>query len=510
MKGMKRIPQEEIEEKDKKGNNDYIYDKIYPQYPSIKKLGYITLVIIILILAKNKLNILIFRNSSTNLNSTNTANKSNENTQQEDSEEDKKSKVRLALYVHSLNVNEMEKLTTILINHMSKQRIFDIYLFINKDCKNEFKINKTVHRIKINIHSTQVLRRKLIDYKIEMFLYQFYSINDMKMLNQIADKNNIRTLIIGHSSFLSWIYNKDFNFFSKLYNFYKQTKYIVSSVAYESDLLHKKWGINSIFMNNIMPYEYNNITPSDLSSKTILMVGKGSNKLKRFDLGIKAMKYIVKEIPDCEMKIISDFEGLEDLKLLTKELNLENNIKFEEYTSSNDIYYKNASLHLLTSVSESDGLILCETKLFGIPNILTGLDYLTCSKNGTVTIYNDNPENIAQEAIKILKDEKYKKNLGKKARESMKQFDNSVIADKWLRLILSVYLDDSYYERIKDEDKELINKKENMNNLKTQVNLLKMRIDEMKSVTVDDIMNFDYMKKLYKLKKDNNYFKGFF
>ena len=49
-----------------------------------------------------------------------------------------------------------------------------------------------------------------------MFLYQFYSINDMKMLNQIADKNNIRTLIIGHSSFLSWIYNKDFNFFNSI------------------------------------------------------------------------------------------------------------------------------------------------------------------------------------------------------------------------------------------------------------------------------------------------------
>ena len=489
MKGMKRIPQEEPEEKDNKEN------KCNSNYPSIRKLGYITIVIIVLILAKNNISLLYLQ--TRNIISTNKTNSDNDNVEQVESEEDKKSKVRLGIYIHSLSLNEMEKLNSLLINQLSKERIFDIYLFYNDDCKKEFAINKTIHKIKINIHSTQILRRKLIDYKIEMFLYQFYSIKDMKMLDQISEENNIRTLIINHSSYLSWIYNKDFHFFSKLYDYYKQTKYIVSSIAYESYLLDKKWGIDSIFMNNLMPYEYNNVTPSDLSSKTILMVGKGSNKLKRFDLGIKAMKYIIKEVPDCEMKIVTDFEELDNLKLLVKELNLENNVKFEEYKSSNDIYYKNASIHLLTSLVETDGLILCETKLFGIPNILTGLDYLTCSKNGTVTIYNDNPENIAKEAIKILKDEKYKKQLGKSARLSMKQFDNKVIADKWLRLILSVYLDESYYQRIKNEDNELINEKENMRNLKNQVTLLNMRMDEMKSVTVDNIMNFNYLKKKF-------------
>ena len=35
------------------------------------------------------------------------------------------------------------------------------------------------------------------------------------------------------------------------------------------------------------------------------MIGRADDTLKRFDLGIKAMEIIIKEIPDCEMNIIS-------------------------------------------------------------------------------------------------------------------------------------------------------------------------------------------------------------
>ena len=106
------------------------------------------------------------------------------------------------------------------------------------------------------------------------------------------------------------------------------------------------------------------------------MIGRGEDKRKRFDLGIKSMKYIVDEIHDAEMKIISDSSQLGELINLVKKLKLENNIKFVGYTSKPEIYFKNASLHILPSSTESFGLSLCETKIYGIPNILTGIDYL--------------------------------------------------------------------------------------------------------------------------------------
>ena len=218
------------------------------------------------------------------------------------------------------------------------------------------------------------------------------------------------------------------------------------------------------------------------------------------------MEIIKKEIPDCKMKIVTDLKDINNLKKLTKELNLENSIIFREYSSSNDKYFNDISLNLLPSISEGIGLDICETKLFGIPNVLVGLDYLPCSKGGVSIIYEDNPNIIAKECIKILKDENYRKKLGKEAFESMRKYDNHEIGDKWMRLILSAYLDNTYYHRIQDEDKDLINIKEDMEILKNQINLLKNRIKGLENVNITNIMDFDFMKKKFKIKIDNSYF----
>ena len=71
----------------------------------------------------------------------------------------------------------------------------------------------------------------------------------------------------------------------------------------ENDYLFKKWNINSLFINNFVTYEYEEITPSDLSSQNIIMIGRNS-KSKRFNLGIQSMKYIVSEIPNSKMSIL--------------------------------------------------------------------------------------------------------------------------------------------------------------------------------------------------------------
>ena len=124
------------------------------------------------------------------------------------------------------------------------------------------------------------------------------------------------------------------------------------------------------------------------------------------------MKYITKEVFDCKMTIISEIFPLSTLITLTKNLSLTNNINFVGHSSEPEIYFKNASLHIFTSISESFGLVLYETKIYGIPNILLGFDYLIISDGGTIIIYDDRPESIAKEAIKIIKNYKYRKKWG--------------------------------------------------------------------------------------------------
>jgi glycosyltransferase involved in cell wall biosynthesis len=263
----------------------------------------------------------------------------------------------------------------------------------------------------------------------------------------------------------------------------------------ENDYIFKEWGIESIFMYNFITYDLKRVIPSNLLDKNIIMIGRADDRFKRFELGIYAMEYIIQEIPKSEMKILSEFQNVNRLLKIIDNLNLQYNINFYGYSSIPEIFFNNVSLHIFPSLSESFGLVLCETKIYSIPNIILGLDYISIYKGGTINIYDDRAESIAQEAIKILTNDKYRKILGKSARKSMYIIDNEALLDKWIKLILSVYFGENYYKKLREGDKK-ISENEAKKLLDNQLNLLKMRQSIFNNLKINNINNFNYMKNI--------------
>ena len=406
-----------------------------------------------------------------------------------------KKPIKLAIYTYSLKGGGTERLTALFINYISKIEFFNLYLFSQKEKeKNEFKISKNIKRLIIKDGYIGNLIRTLYKKRIDILIYQFPKGDEINILNQLK---KIKIIFYENSCFFYWIYYNYYSF-KPLYDAYKKSKYVISLVPFENDYLYKKWGINSILMNNFITYEYNYIIPSDLSSQIIIMIGRCNDKMKRFNLGIKAMKYITKVIPKSEMKIITNLNYIDYLNKTIFDLKLQNNIKFFQYTSIPEIYYKNSSLHIFPSVSESFSLVLSEANMYGIPSILVGLDYISTINRGTIIIYDDNSTSIAREAIKILKNEKYRKKLGKEARKSMKKFKNDILIKKWINLIFSIYFNDDYFETIKNEEKK-INKQDYDNIMKNQIRFLRNRIPNLKNITFENLENFTYMSNLEKL-----------
>ena len=207
------------------------------------------------------------------------------------------------------------------------------------------------------------------------------------------------------------------------------------------------------------------------------------------------MKYISKEIEDSEMKIISDLNKLDKLRKLVENLSLQNRVKFLGYSLKPEEHFRDASLHIFPTVSEAFPMVLCETKVFGIPNILTGLDFVAMSKGGTVMIYDDNPESIAKASIKILNNYTYRSKLGQKARESMKKYKNEQTIKNWIKLIVAVYKGDEYYNILRLENKRMALKKA-INITQTQVKLINMREPFLKNLTVEILLNFSLIEKI--------------
>ena len=401
-----------------------------------------------------------------------------------------KNKIRLGVYIYEMKGGGAQRVTALLLNYIHEIRIIDIFLFtLNVKEINEYKIPDNIKRIFLKNENINNLIIEIKKKKINVLLYQFPNFNEINILNKLE---SINTIFYRHSSIFYGIYNKLY-FIKTTYKEYFNSKYIISLIPLENDYIFHKWGITtSILMDNFITYEYDIIIPSDLSSNIIVMLGRADDIEKRFDIGIQTMEYIVKEIPTAKMKIISRLDKIEYLQNLIYNLNLENKIFFVGYTLNPEIYFKNSSLHIFPTLTEAFPMALSEIKIFGIPTILLGLDYLTLSKKGTIIIYDEMPESIAKESLKIMKNKKYLKKLGRKARLSMKRFNNIQLAKKWIKLILSVYNGEIYYKILQNNDTKLSNKTA-LKILINQVKLIKKRKTIYFNTTIDDFLNFNYL-----------------
>ena len=117
---------------------------------------------------------------------------------------------------------------------------------------------------------------------------------------------------------------------------------------------------------------------------------------------------------------------------------------------------------------------------------------MALAKNGTVIIYDNNPNSLAKEAINILNDEKYRKKLGLEARESMKALKNDLIINKWVTLLLSVYrgIDTISIQNLLNAEYIPLKQKEANEILNNQLNIYKKYFPKLKEATLDNLKFF--------------------
>ena len=397
-------------------------------------------------------------------------------------EEIKPVKIKVAFYYRKMNYGGVERVLSLLLNLLSNEKTLSMYLItLEGISENEYPTPKNINRIclsdqKINLF--QAIKKEHID----IIIYNGYEIDIITKLN---DLEKTKVIAYDHSSYFYWLLYERLNIENTMFITYKKCNCVISLIPLENDYLLKKWGINSVFMDNPFTFDYNLVAPSNLSQHNIVMIGR-SDKDKRYDIGINAMKSIIKEVPDSKMYIIAD--SSKNLEELIKSLKLEKSVMFTGFQKNIEIYLKNASLHIFPSITEAYPMVLGEVKIYGIPTILCGLDFLALAKGGTIIIYDDNAETVAKEAIKILKNETYRKILGKEARKSLENKNNNSIARRWIKLLYSLYYEDD--KAFQELSAGGLSEEEAEHILKNQLKLLKMRFPKFENITLDQLKNY--------------------
>lgn len=182
---------------------------------------------------------------------------------------------------------------------------------------------------------------------------------------------------------------------------------------------------------------------SDLKSKQLISVGR-LDKIKGFDDLIDIFNILQKTHPDWVLHIIGDGAEKQNLQNKINELNLQNKIFLCGTKLSNELEeeYLNSSIYLMTSFSESFGLVLVEAASYGLPLIAFdsaqgAKEIIENDKNGFL-IPNRDKNKFAKKIDEIISNFELQKTLSENSLVVANKFSKNNISEIWNKFINNI------------------------------------------------------------------------
>ncbi len=181
--------------------------------------------------------------------------------------------------------------------------------------------------------------------------------------------------------------------------------------------------------------------PAELMNCNVIAVGRLSYQ-KGFDRLIEAWSIVHKTQPDWHLSIFGDGELKKELSEQIISLKLENTIKILPPTLNIGEEYYRSSLFVLSSHYEGLPMVLLESMAYGLPIVSFACkcgpkDIITDGKDGLL-IEEGNIPALAEGIIKLICDERLRKQMGKAAYLKAQSYSEEIIMKKWQELFHSL------------------------------------------------------------------------
>ena len=339
---------------------------------------------------------------------------------------------------------------------------YDIYFLTTKiDEENGFKIPDYVNVIKIsenignNIGVAILSLCKILD--INLFINNQNLNVEALSIYKLLRKNNIKTIASNHYSYYlpAEFYNMKEIFMEKD-NFYKEADAVVWTNSISAN-------IHSLKMNNAYyipnPNTYKTEKKPTKNNYNIVCVGRFDDSLKHIELTLEAFSKALKSNGNLKLIVVGKINKKmkthntknETLSQVIKRLNIPNeNIEFVGQSDNVSKYYKESSLHIITSQSEGFGMVITEAASFGVPtisfDILGVQDIIKNNENGyLIECYNI--EEMSNKIVEYFSSFENMNNMKLKTLEQSKKFSKELVSKEWENLIDNV-INDKFVENI--------------------------------------------------------------
>ena len=360
-------------------------------------------------------------------------------------------KIGLAFVYTTLYSNGIARFITLTSNYFIETGRYDIYFITSKPTNQEYPFNPKIKRF--IAHDNYTLIKNITKHEhIDIVILQ--NVLSRKVVN-FYKKLKIKVVGIFHGVYMSIMFHGMINSYRNWNQFDLYDSFVF--IASDDYYFYKNLGFqNAIFIPNLYTFEPSQIKNSNLTYNNIIMLGRLNDEIKGAKYAIMAMSYIVKEVPDAKLNLITSDSRIQFLKNLTKELNLTNNVFIHYHTYNISEQFWNSSVHMYTSLAEAFPMALNEGKAHGLPIVAFDVPFSNPYQDGVIKVDMLDIKALANETIALFKDYNYRKRMGEYAKKSLNMFSNKETVKLWGRLFNSLLSEDK--SKYRELQKEIENK----------------------------------------------------
>ena len=227
-------------------------------------------------------------------------------------------------------------------------------------------------------------------------------------------------------------------------NYHRAIMKLANAMVVLSDWDHHIWksqGYSNVrVIHNPNTFQRTNSKNSLLEDKNILFIGRFAHRQKQPEEALRIFSGLADEFPDWNLLVAGAGAELSSLQSLSRELGIEQRVKFLGYVADVESLYQKTSIHLMTSFVEGMPMTIIEAKSHGVPSVMYHIPNVTLVRNeidGFVIPRRD--RNEMKEKLQVLmNDIELRKKMGRAALESSNQFDIQNIIPKWKKLFQDI------------------------------------------------------------------------
>lgn len=214
----------------------------------------------------------------------------------------------------------------------------------------------------------------------------------------------------------------------------KKIDYFMPTSMELYEFYKNKINAKCVYIPNSLDFEPTEI--ADLENKNFIAVGRFAKEKGFADL-IRIFSKMVKMDKELKLRIVGDGEERENLQKEIEDLKLTKNIELCGFKSKEELdkLYLDSSVYLMTSYTESFGLVLLEAESYGIPCVVfdsaQGAKEIIEDKINGFLVKDRNEDEFIDRIYELLLDKDKRVRMGKAGIEKSYKYRKENVAKVW-------------------------------------------------------------------------------